>query len=364
MKIIFFIADLENGGQERQLTYLLKSIISLNHEVKVIVWHERENGYYNKAIREMGIEIISITCAIKGVFSKLCFIKKVIKNEKPDILQSFSYYLNFYSYVLTAFTHTKPIGIIRSGMELYRRQTIFPVYLLCTIFPLRFISNNFSFNDCKVFPFQRLYLKKRTVVIPNALQAALFPERRNQNNSNQNSYISVSVGRLVKEKRIDLMIKIHKRLLEMGINIIHFHAGEGDYSDELKELIINSDLKDTFILSGVKKDIPHFLGQADIFIHTSDFEGSPNAVMEAMAAGLPIVTSNCGDVRFFLENDFGGYILPTGHWEEIAQKTADLLGNHLLRQQMGEHNAKLSRTIFSVSNMTEKYISTYENILD
>ena len=60
MKIIFFIADLENGGQERQLTYLLKSIISLNHEVKVIVWHERENGYYNKAIREMGIEIISI----------------------------------------------------------------------------------------------------------------------------------------------------------------------------------------------------------------------------------------------------------------------------------------------------------------
>ncbi len=364
MRIYFFIADLENGGQERQLTYLLESIFSLQHEVKVIVWHERENGFYNKAINEMGVEIISTPNNVKGIVAKLLFINQIIEKEKPDILQSFSYYLNFYTYILTAFTGTKPIGSIRSGMELYRRQTFFPVYLLCTVFPFRFISNNFSFNDCNVLPFQKLYLNKKTVVIPNVLQAELFPERLIQNNFNQNSYISVSVGRLVREKRIDLMIKIHKQLLDMGINIVHFHAGEGDQSDELKELITNSGLEDTFILSGVKRDIPEFLSQADIFIYTSDFEGSPNAVMEAMAAGLPVVTTNCGDVRFFLENDLGGYILPLGHWEEIAQKVADLLENHVLRKSMGEHNAKASRLNFSVSKMTEKYISTYNKILE
>ncbi len=355
---------MENGGQERQLTYLLKSIDSLQHKVKVIVWHERENGFYNKSIADMGVDIIATPRHINSIVAKLRFIRQIIKNEKPDILQSFSYYLNFYTYTLTAFTGTKPIGSIRSGMELYRRQTFFPIYMLCTFFPFRFISNNFSFNDCNVLPFQKLYLKRKTVVIPNALQAELFPERLNQNNSIQSSYVSVSVGRLVKEKRIDLMIKIHKLLLEMGINIVHFHAGEGDQSDELKELITNSGLNDTFILSGVKRNIPEFLSQADIFIYTSDFEGSPNAVMEAMAAGLPIVTTNCGDVRFFLENELGGYILPLGHWEDIAQKVAVLLGNQTLRKQMGEHNAKASRINFSVSKMTEKYISTYDNILE
>lgn len=116
----------------------------------------------------------------------------------------------------------------------------------------------------------------------------------------------VSVGRLSVEKRFDILIKAHKILIDNGIENKLLILGEGCKRQELEELIVKLDVKDSVDLIGFKNNPYPYIEQADVFSLASDFEGFSLVVAEALVLGKPIVATRCvGPIELLNDGEFG-----------------------------------------------------------
>jgi glycosyltransferase involved in cell wall biosynthesis len=113
---------------------------------------------------------------------------------------------------------------------------------------------------------------------------------------------------------------------------------------------------------GLRTDIPDVLGAADIFVLSSDHEGKPLSVIEAMAAGLPIVSTAVGGVPELLQNGKEGFIVQPGHANGLSEAMMTLLNDSNLRRAMGEAAAVRAKAKFDVSAMVRAYEELYEEV--
>jgi glycosyltransferase involved in cell wall biosynthesis len=113
---------------------------------------------------------------------------------------------------------------------------------------------------------------------------------------------------------------------------------------------------------GLRTDIPDVLGAADIFVLGSDYEGNPLSVIEAMAAGLPIVSTAVGGVPELLQNGKEGFIVQPGNADGLSEAMVTLLNDSNLRRMMGVAAAVRAKAKFDVSAMVRAYEQLYDEV--
>jgi len=137
-------------------------------------------------------------------------------------------------------------------------------------------------------------------------------------------------------------------------------AGQGVLRAQLQERVNELGLTNRVHFLGLRRDIPDVLGAADIFALGSDYEGNPLSVIEAMAAGLPIVSTAAGGVPELLQNGKQGFIVQPGHGEELSEAMVILLKDRDLRRTMGAAAAARAKENFDVSAMVKAYEDLYD----
>ena len=113
---------------------------------------------------------------------------------------------------------------------------------------------------------------------------------------------------------------------------------------------------------GLRADIPEVLAACDVFVLSSEFEGNPLSVLEAMAAGLPTISTAVGGVPSLLEKGTSGILVHSGDAEGFSKAMESLLLNGNLRQSMGVAAARRARERFDVANMVRAYEAVYESL--
>jgi glycosyltransferase involved in cell wall biosynthesis len=113
---------------------------------------------------------------------------------------------------------------------------------------------------------------------------------------------------------------------------------------------------------GLRTDIPDVLGASDVFVLSSAYEGNPLSVIEAMAAGLPVVSTSVGGVPELLENGKEGFIVQPGNAEQLSDAMMTLLKDGHLRGAMGAAAATRAKEKFDVSAMIRAYEELYNEI--
>jgi glycosyltransferase involved in cell wall biosynthesis len=141
-------------------------------------------------------------------------------------------------------------------------------------------------------------------------------------------------------------------------------VGEGDLREKLEEQAKNLGLARQVHFLGVRADIPDVLGAMDVFVLSSDWEGNPLSVMEAMASGLPVVSTAAGGVPNLFENGKEGFIVPPGDVAGLTMSMAFLLRAREARHSLGMAAARRARENFDVSTMVQAYEEMYENLVD
>jgi glycosyltransferase involved in cell wall biosynthesis len=138
-------------------------------------------------------------------------------------------------------------------------------------------------------------------------------------------------------------------------------AGEGREGGNLQRLIQQLDLEQRVTLLGRRLDIPGLLSQSDIFVMASDSEGTPNAVMEAMAAGLPVVATDVGDVPRLVADGINGFVVPCNETGEypMASALAKLLTDPGLRARMGAAGRARAESEFGLDRLAERVLKAY-----
>jgi len=114
---------------------------------------------------------------------------------------------------------------------------------------------------------------------------------------------------------------------------------------------------------GERDDVEGWLAAMDIFVHTAKFEGMPNAVMEAMAMGLPVVASAVDGTRDLIEDGISGYLLPPGDVNAFAERIHGLIEDPEAAHRLGEraHHEVLER--FGMSRMIQAYDHLFRSLV-
>ncbi|HEV3478319.1 MAG TPA: glycosyltransferase family 4 protein [Gaiellaceae bacterium] len=198
---------------------------------------------------------------------------------------------------------------------------------------------------------------ERTVVIPNAVDVARLPRA-----SHDDTRASiVSVGRLAPPKDFRTLVRALALLPPGAVDALL--VGDGPDRAELEAEIARLDLGERVELAGERHDVPELLSRANLFVLSSLSEGLPVSVLEAMAAGLPVVGSSVGGVPELVGDGETGFLVEPGNPDELAAAIGRLLADPELRRRMGEAGRERARVRFALEPFWRAHLDLYSREL-
>ena len=309
MHILFLVDDFI-GGAGNVIQILALEFREKGYDVSVILLQGNAKPRYKLE----GINIISLHESndkkkknIQWLLKKIKIVKKVIKNEKPEIIISFLIGVN----VITGFAliGSKIPFIASERSNPLEIQPTFFWKILSRIVYKRADKIVVQFDEFKKFDGGR-YLEK-TFAIPNPILASTI--HKNEISDNRTIKI-ISLGNLRAIKGFDKLIRAFKIVSESHSNVQLCIFGEGQERANLEKLILNLNLKDKVQLKGYTDNIYEVLADSDIYVLSSEQEGFPNSLSEALAVGLPVVSFQCHNgLKELVEDGKNGYLVEPGN---------------------------------------------------
>jgi len=172
-------------------------------------------------------------------------------------------------------------------------------------------------------------------------------------------FVIGTVGRLVPVKDHETLFSALVQLKSAGIKCLALVAGEGPLRSELERRARALDLESTLRFLGNRDDIYRVLAMLDVFVLSSVSEGLPNTILEAMASGLPVVSTHVGGVEELVENGRTGMLVPSKNAEMLAGAVSTLARDAELRRRMGTQGQQKARAEFGLQRMLDEYERFY-----
>ena len=336
MKILMIIKKLHYSGAPKMFLWVAKSLASLGSDVTILTYKD----YTFDEIPE-NVKVVRLNLESASFFKRVREIRKRIKEIQPDCSISFLLDSNILN-VLAC------LGLKTKSVICERNDPFKPKYYkLKFARPLFRMANGAVFQLPKVAHFYKC-IKAPTAVIPNPvmvsddeIQIDEFEKRMN---------VVVTVGRIdTVQKRHDILIrafclfsKIHPEY------ILHIYGDGHDPKDEIRirDLIHELSLDEKVCLMGVTPHPKTAIKNAKFFVLTSDFEGIPNSLLEAMSIGLPCISTDCrpGGAAYLIQNGINGLLAECGNEKQIAEQMCRLAENPNDAENMGLEARKIVET--------------------
>ncbi len=172
-----------------------------------------------------------------------------------------------------------------------------------------------------------------------------------------------SAGRLSPEKGFGVLVEAAGILARShpGVGFVHF--GDGPLQETLSRRIAELGLEGQFILAGFRDDLDRFLPHWDLAVLPSFTEGLPNVVLEAFAAGVPVVATAVGGTPEVVEDGSSGYLVPPGDPEALARRIVDSLLSEEERQSMGRRGRQRILTEFTFAAQSNRYQQLWRGLM-
>lgn len=347
IKIIHFISSLSRGGRERQLATIVSNT-NKTFNTRIIYLNHKENNY----VQEYGLQDALIRIKANGRMNRLKELYYLIRQEKPDIVYTWGNGETLSMLLLKPFLSFRLInGSVRHGVRSRRFSHYFRTFVLQ-------FSKNIVANSHAGLRANNL---KRGFVLYNGIENKFFIEqqikskkKKSLGNIPGNISLIASVANLVPYKDYFTVIDALKKVKDNQFDFKYIILGDGPLRREIQKYIIDNDLKEQIKILGNVPNVSEHLSAADIFIHSSKGEGTSNAILEAMAVGLPIIATSTGGTSEIIDSSFGR-LFHYKNSKELFEKLVELLGNKELAKQMGEKANIVAKERFTISKMIEGY---------
>jgi len=173
----------------------------------------------------------------------------------------------------------------------------------------------------------------------------------------------VQVARLNALKDHATAVRTLKRLRDEHVPAKLILVGDGEERAVLEQLVVDQAVESDVVFLGARSDIPQLLTAGDAFLLSSISEGIPLSLIEAMGAGIPIVSTDVGGIPEVIEHGVSGLLAPAGDVEILATHLKSLWQNPEQRSQLAENGCQRAVERFSLEEMHRQYINLYEQVL-
>ncbi len=359
--ILFAIGSLYGGGAERVVSVWSSRLAKKGYKVSVLVYSRMENEYpIDNKVEVYTIAKSQKECNDMSILSRLRLFRKKLKEIKPDVVISFLPIMQIYVRIACIGLHIPRIETVRNNpweIEKGLNAIYSKLWLNC-------------FKTCNAFIVQtgdqKLFFDKKVqdkaVVIPNSINESYLQSHKTE--YNDNSHKIIAAGRLTLQKNYKMMIDAVKTASQKYVDITLEIYGVGELYDELNDYINEQGLSDKITLMGRSDSLYKLYPERDLYLMSSDYEGMPNALAEAMAVGLPCISTDCKTgPRDLIENGENGYLVEVGNAGVMAEKIVEffeLSGDG--QKIIGENARKKIIDFCSEKNSMSKLIQLIEAI--
>jgi GalNAc-alpha-(1->4)-GalNAc-alpha-(1->3)-diNAcBac-PP-undecaprenol alpha-1,4-N-acetyl-D-galactosaminyltransferase len=351
MKIAFVIQSLRLGGAEMILTQMANYWAEKDHEIYVILLSKSKSNNLS----------LSQKVSVKNIKFPYLSLPFLLKKISPDVVIPFMDQTILITLLLTRGTSLKIIAAERtypSNHTIVRHTA--PKWLRYIAAALRVFLYRYASAIVVQTNAAREYfsaaIKERVHVIPNPL--FLNPEPAASLHLPEKTILGM--GRLTPNKQFDLLIEsfslIADRHPEWSLVII----GEGELKEELETLRNKKNLDERILFPGKTSTPLSIFSQAKIFVLSSDFEGFPNVLCQAMACGCAVISTDClAGPREIISGGVDGILVKSGDAKAIANELDRLIKDPALRQKLGQAAQKITDRL-----NVEKIMLSWERLIE
>jgi glycosyltransferase involved in cell wall biosynthesis len=352
---------LDFGGTERQTLELVSRLDRARFQPRIVTLCGGAMPLLPKA-QSLGVDCLCLTKNSRPEhdFRDLCTLPalwRFLYEERPPLLHLLCALPNIYGRIMAQILRLPGImATCRGVREITTRKE-------------RFFKNLAHIHICNSAAIQGILTRslhipeKRVFYIPNGVDTDFFSPPASPSPSP--SPIVLCIARMdTKVKNHALLLRAFVPVLAQAPNAELHLVGEGNLKPSLQQEAADLGIQSRVIFHGGAEDVRPFLHSAQVFALASDYEGMPNAALEAMACGLPVVCTRFDGSEEVVRHEKTGLLVPRGDAEALAEALLRLLKRPDERAAFGRAGREWTLGVFSLRHMVEGHERAYEYVLN
>jgi len=292
-------------------------------------------------------------------------LRRHIRSLKPDIVHTWLFAANSYGRQAAASAGVKHIVAGERCVDPWKSAWQLTIDRLLAKRTERIVTNS---TGVKEFYVSRGLPPEKFTIIPNGIEPPVVnnPASREQLLAELDlpagARLIGAVGRLWPQKRVKDLIWAADLLKSTRDDTHLLIVGDGPQRWRLERYREQSQIRDQVHFLGERGDVPRLMQHFDVLWMASEFEGQSNAVLEAMAAGVPVIATNIAGNRDLVVDGETGYLVPLGDRFEFTRRTHWLLDDETLRRRLGDAGRARASRDFTVEQMVERHAALYREL--
>ena len=342
-KIAFYIGSLRKGGAERVFVNLARYFREEGYRVVMVTQYQKEEEYVlpdgvERILSDIGEDEVSAS-RIVNFFRRLNKLHAIWKEQKPDLVLSCIGKNNFMAVVTAVGTKTKPVvSVVGEAKEEYpgRGMRMLADFLFSRAAGVVLQTERSRSFFCKK-------VGEKAVILPNSLNPVFIRPRFEGEREKK----IVSVGRMDANKNHEMQLRAFAALRDKYPEYELVIYGDGELRGYIEETAETLGIGDRVSLPGVVPDVAARIERASLFLLTSYSEGVSNALIEALAVGLPVIATDVpsGGTEELMRDGENGLVIPTGDLEALRSAMDRLLGDRAYADALGRKAAGIQKEL-------------------
>lgn len=368
--VALVVGQLQVGGAEGQLFHLATRLDPDRYAPFVVCLSEVAEPFASR-LRRQGIDVEIIARRGHYDLARVRILARLLRARRTELVHSFLLAANAYAYgailagprgrrkppfIASSRTCIPPRGMM--GRAIHRRAFRAASAVIANSKEVRkFTAETYGLEASRIH------------VIPNGVAApAVAPEARGRVRAqwriSEATVVVGTLGRLSPEKNLELFLELARSLEPPpGISVVYVIVGDGPARDSLERRAAALGLSDGVVFAGMREDVADTMAAMDIFVTASSTEGLPNAVMEAMSAGLPTIATDVGGTGEVVRHEETGFLVQPGSLSDLVRRGAELLVDPEARRRLGAAGRDLILSEFSVGKMVDRTMALYDEVM-
>jgi len=366
IKIAHIITDLDIGGAEWMLLRTLRNF--KNNRYKHFVISLLPGNSLCKEIEKEGFSVYSLNLSKKNFIVSFIKLIYILKKEKPQIVHNYLFHADISGRLAAKLTGV-PIVISSLRNEYIGgrwRERLLRMTDFC-VDSVTAVSQNVA--DSHIL--KGTTKKDKVSVIYNGLEFKINQDNNSKNtsyirqdmNMGEDIFLLLTIANLEPKKGHVFLFDALSLLKEKGHRFKLLVVGYGKEQKKLEGDIVSKDLTDEIILLGKREDVQGFLAAADAFVLPSLWEGLPNALLEAMAAGLPVVATHVGGIPEVVTNNETGLLVEPRNSDALARAIERIMNEEELRRHLAQNAREYVNKNFDIKKTVAKTEELYKKLL-
>jgi len=339
------------GGGEKWMLVLAEGLRRKGHAV---FFCGQENSVFLQRCYEADFEIFPLK--IKSDFSPVNILKLAHfyrKKQVQTVIANFNKDVRIAGLAGRIVKH--PVVVARNGLAILPNTAVYR-----HTYPL--LADGIITNSSEI---KNKYLSYQWMnpdfirVINNGIDTGLSLKRdastiRKKYNLPANQPVIGIFGRLVPQKQHTLFLEVAKNLLEEWPEAIFLIVGDGPQKEDICKYALELGILDNIYMIGFQQEVAELFSLCDLVLLTSETEGLPNVVIEAMLLSRPVVAFDVGGVKELIRSDLTGRVVPPNDIYLMTQRAQELLMRPELRESIGQNSRKFIKENFSLEKMVDE----------